>query len=299
VGAPPPAAGGAGGRGGAGGARQQNPAAAVEVAGATIAIAPPAAKAPFVVVVPSAPEAAPAPAVVAEPTDVSPPPEFLGGFAFLEQQLGAIMGLPLEPEHASPDSCDTEQRTTTGLAYWRCATNTLSFVASSADGVVHWAWLDHLVTWRGEGVDPPADAVSVASAPPLDEVCLGPGPTPDTPCPLADGMSMPGYIQAAGQTNTYRFEVTSPTMHITADLTDLPADYDLYLVDAGGSLLGASVQEGTEPESVDMQLSAGTYYLFVHSDPGRTFDADNPYTLHLTMAASPPTTAAPLPPETP
>jgi len=43
-------------------------------------------------------------------------PRFVLGFAFLKDQLGPIMGVPLESEHGSPDSCDTQQRTSTGLA---------------------------------------------------------------------------------------------------------------------------------------------------------------------------------------
>jgi hypothetical protein len=80
-------------------------------------------------------------------------------------------------------------------------------------------------------------------------------------------------------------------MHVTADLTELTADYDLYLSDGTGAMLANSVQEGTAPEEVDTMLAPGTYYLFVHSDPGRSFDGQNPYRLHLSVAAGAATVA--------
>src|SRR5262249_10902690 len=87
-----------------------------------------------------------------------------------------------------------------------------------------------------------------------------------------------------GQSNAYRFDISGDNMSVTADLTTLPADYDLYLADASGSVLGQSVQEGTTPEEIRSVLGPGTYYLFVHSDPARTFDPNDPYTLQLTVA---------------
>jgi hypothetical protein len=241
----------------------------------------------------------PVPLAPVAPTDAGggSPPEFVLGFAFLKQQLGPTMGSPLEAEHGSPDSCDTQQRTTTGLAYWRCSTNTMSF-AADPDGLVHWAWLDQLVTWRGADADPPDDAIAVASSAatlrPVDEACIG-----ADACPLANGVSMDGYIQSSGQSNAYRFDVAGPSMHVTADLINLPADYDLYLVDAAGSALDQSVHEDVVPEEIDTMLGPGTYYLFVHSDPGRPFDGNNPYTLHLSLAPGAAAAAAPLSVQTP
>jgi hypothetical protein len=249
----------------------------VTVAGASV-VGPPEPKPPFVPAIPA--PALPGPVV---PTDANggSPPEFVLGFAFLKQQLGPTMGTPLEAEHGVTDSCDTQQLTSTGLAYWRCSTNTMTF-AADPDGLVHWAWLDQLVTWRGEAADPPADAVAVASSAttlrPLDDACIS-----ANACTLANGVSMDGYIESSGQSNAYRFDVAGPSMHVTADLTNLPADYDLYLVDAAGAALEQSIHEDVAPEEIDTMLGPGTYYLFVHSDPGRPFDGDNPYTLHLSV----------------
>lgn len=45
-------------------------------------------------------------------------PSFQEGFLALHDQLGSIMGRPLEDEHPAPDA-EAVQRTSTGLAVWR------------------------------------------------------------------------------------------------------------------------------------------------------------------------------------
>jgi len=73
-------------------------------------------------------------------------PEYVLGFAFMKSQLGNTMGAPLECEHTNPENGDALQTTTTGLAFYRKATNTPTFT----DGWLHWAWTaDGLVTWTG------------------------------------------------------------------------------------------------------------------------------------------------------
>jgi hypothetical protein len=216
-------------------------------------------------------------------------PQFAADFGTLVQQLGPLMGIPLEAEHGAPDSCDTQQHTTTGLAYWRCGTNVASFV--DADGAFHWAWVGQLVSWQGDSPDPPQDAVALAAADTQGNACFI-VPSDDSICPLSDGMSVVGYISEAGQTNIYHFDVGDASMHITVDLSQLPADYDLYLADGAGDVLDGSAQEGLSPEEVDDLLPPGSYYLFVHSDPGRAIDPTNPYSLHLSIAPTTTTAAA-------
>ena len=79
-------------------------------------------------------------------------PEFLFGFAHLKSLLGDSMGEPVECEHANPQNEDALQQTTTGLAFYRNATNTPTFT----DGWNHWAWTaDGLDYWTGSSIDPP------------------------------------------------------------------------------------------------------------------------------------------------
>jgi hypothetical protein len=115
-------------------------------------------------VTPVPPGATAIPAATATPTAITVPtpaptvvgPSFLSGFTQLKGSLGDVMGDPIENEHTMPDSCDTQQHTTTGLAYWRCSTNTPSFVAYP-DGVRHWALVaGQVVQWVGPSEDPPS-----------------------------------------------------------------------------------------------------------------------------------------------
>jgi hypothetical protein len=202
------------------------------------------------------------------------------------------MGAPIEDEHAAADadSCDQEQRTSTGLAYLRCSTGVSSFVADP-DGLYHWAWLgDHLAAWISSDVDPPDVALEMTTPLP---VCVGPATGPATACPLRADLPVAGFLRAAGDTDTYVFSIGSDGASVAVDLTDLPADYDLYLADTNGAILAQSVEEGTQPEHVEQSLGAGTYYLYVHADVGRAPDPEQPYTLRLSAAGAPTSAQSP------
>ena len=75
-------------------------------------------------------------------------PTFSFGFAELDQDLGAVMGQPIECEHGVPSSGDTLQRTTTGVAMYQWCLNTSTFTRGSdhwtglPDGIVHWTDAD-------------------------------------------------------------------------------------------------------------------------------------------------------------
>lgn len=62
-------------------------------------------------------------------------PRFERGFAFLKSQIGAPMGEPIECERAD-GAGNVSQRTTTGVARWEKATNTMSFTS----GGTRWTW---------------------------------------------------------------------------------------------------------------------------------------------------------------
>jgi hypothetical protein len=80
-------------------------------------------------------------------------PHYSFGFAALKDQVGDAMGDPVTCEFSDPNGTgDIEQRTTTGLAFWRKSTNTPTFT----DGSNHWAQTPQgWVTWAGASVDPP------------------------------------------------------------------------------------------------------------------------------------------------
>jgi hypothetical protein len=79
-------------------------------------------------------------------------PHFANGIAALQGRLGPTMGEPLECEHRDLASGDSQQHTTTGLAYYRPSINTSMFT----DGATHWALANEtVVLWRSESVTPP------------------------------------------------------------------------------------------------------------------------------------------------
>jgi hypothetical protein len=205
------------------------------------------------------------------------------GFAVLKSLLGSVMGDPIEAEHGALESCDTQQATTTGLAYWDCSTGMLAF-AAAPEGLHHWAWLDdHLTEWVGPSAVPPAGTNEAAAGPAAAPTCPQPGDRPSNACPIADGATVTGFLFSSGSTTAYRFDVPASDTDVVAQLANLPADYDLYLADATNTVVGQSVLEGTTPRSIEMVLPRGAYYLYVHSDPARDVDPDNPYTLHLAL----------------
>ena len=125
------------------------------LAAAATAATPTPVALPVVAVAKPTPVASPTPApgvcTVARPT-------FVGGMAALRASLGPRMGDPLECEHSVDDQGDTQQKTTTGLAYYRSQVN----VASFTTGWEHWGLREGaLVYWTGDSIEPPADAASV------------------------------------------------------------------------------------------------------------------------------------------
>jgi hypothetical protein len=215
------------------------------------------------------------------PAPIALPAPFSVDFADLLNQLGTTMGQALEDEHVddTSGSCDLAQATTTGRAYVRCATGTSAF-AALPDGLYHWAWLgDHLAAWIGPQADPP----DMQTRLPL---CVGPATGPDTACPLRWDLPVDGVLQAPDGTDTYRLDVTAPLTDAVIDLTDLPADYDLYLVDDSGTIVATSVQDDLQSEHIEQVLAPGSYFVYVHVDVSRQPDPTRPYTLQLT--SSPP-----------
>jgi hypothetical protein len=125
---------------------------------------------------------------------------------------------------------------------------------------------------------------------------------PDMPCPLSDGAVVGGYIRVLGGRNYFWFGVNTPDTHVSIRLTDLAADYDLYLFSgqtADPNLpIVRSVTPDTEPEAIDAVLhDVGTYVIEVVDDPSILNAPDVPYTLSFALQPAPPApTPEPPPP---
>jgi hypothetical protein len=109
---------------------------------------------PPATVAPSPRPASPVPSVAPSGTCTATSLRFVQGAAALKAGVGASMGEPLECERGVDEAGDTEQRTTTGLAYYRARSN----IAAFTNGFDHWALMPTgVVHWTGDDVEPPAD----------------------------------------------------------------------------------------------------------------------------------------------
>jgi hypothetical protein len=89
--------------------------------------------------------------------------DWLDAFAPLSEQLGDVMGEPIECAHQTSDGGDTVQQTSTGQAILRSP----SGLATFTDGTTHWALTadQGLVSWMGTSLDPPRREIPCRSLP--------------------------------------------------------------------------------------------------------------------------------------
>jgi len=118
--------------------------------------------------------------------------------------------------------------------------------------------------------------------------------------PISTGISYcAAYICPSHDEDWFKFSVTSG-QQITVDLYSLPADFDLYLYDPSGSLLGQSTNSGTTEEQIVHTASmTGDYRAYIYGYGGAYSDEDD-YCLLVTLSAPPtptPTTTPSCPPD--
>ena len=94
-----------------------------------------------------------------------------------------------------------------------------------------------------------------------------------------------GLINPTGDIDHYKFKMnTSGT--ITLSLTDLPADYDIKLLNSAGSQLAISQNGSTTNESISFTVTAGvTYYAQVYGYSGAT-NASLCYSVQVTLGTA-------------
>lgn len=127
-----------------------------------------------------------------------------------------------------------------------------------------------------------------------DTSCPEPNDDVASACPIPANATVRGVIDRPEDRDVYRVVVETPGRFLI-DLTDLPADYDLYAIDAVGGVLGQSVHEGTAAEQVQFNVAAGTYFIVVQADLQRQVDPLSPYTLRVAFAPTP-TSSSPVAP---
>lgn len=89
-----------------------------------------------------------------------------------------------------------------------------------------------------------------------------------------------GLVNPSGDNDYYRFVITTGGT-ITMTLTTLPANYHLRLLNSSGSTLQTSSNSGTNNETINRTVSAGTYYARVYPSNSNNWNATNCYTLRV------------------
>jgi hypothetical protein len=89
-----------------------------------------------------------------------------------------------------------------------------------------------------------------------------------------------GLINPSGDNDYYRFVITTGGT-ITMTLTTLPANYQLRLLNSAGSTLQTSNNNGTNNETINATVAAGTYYARVYPRNNNQWNATICYTLRV------------------
>jgi hypothetical protein len=115
---------------------------------------------------------------------------------------------------------------------------------------------------------------------------------PPLACAPGDSLYALAAIQDSGESVGFDLMVPQGGLQVTADLVDLPSDYDLYLVNESGAILDQSIEEGLTSEHISMAVDSGTYFLYVNSDSGRSVDPRRRFRLQVSVTNA---VAAPAP----
>jgi hypothetical protein len=127
-------------------------------------------------------------------------------------------------------------------------------------------------------------AIASSRSQPLD--CAQPDPTG---CPLP--LDQPVAAMMSGDTLVHRWQIQLPaggdgTANLWVTLPAPPADYDLYVANGDGAIVGASRQDGPMDEMVQLSgLAPGTYTVVVVS--GRCQRTTLPYVVRASSTQSP------------
>ena len=97
------------------------------------------------------------------------------------------------------------------------------------------------------------------------------------------GITLSGAVGFAGDPDDYFSFTAQSSGTLTATLTGLAQDIDLYLVDSSRTTLDSSILPGTSTESLSYDVQAGSTYFFnIHP----YLDAQSSYTLSASIAAN-------------
>jgi hypothetical protein len=93
-----------------------------------------------------------------------------------------------------------------------------------------------------------------------------------------------GTISPRNDNDYYRLVITTGGS-VVISLTTLPANYELSLLNSGGTVLVSSTNNGTANEAINTSLTPATYFIRVYPK-GNANNATSCYTLRVTGSAS-------------
>jgi hypothetical protein len=100
---------------------------------------------------------------------------------------------------------------------------------------------------------------------------------------LSGSRTYSNFIDAVGSNDYYQFSL-STTSNFNLLLTGLIADADIQLLDSSGVAVASSTNSGTNAESINTSLSAGTYYIHIYGYDPFDVDVNTTYALNLTVS---------------
>jgi hypothetical protein len=89
-----------------------------------------------------------------------------------------------------------------------------------------------------------------------------------------------GAINVASDIDNYKI-VISTAGRITINLTNLPTNYNLQLLNSAGTQLAISANTSTSNESIVFTLAVGTYYVKVYGAAANSFNSSVCYVLNV------------------
>lgn len=99
--------------------------------------------------------------------------------------------------------------------------------------------------------------------------------------PIDSGVNYDSFISSSSDIDYYKFDISN-TGNISVSLTNLPGDYDIYLLDSSGIQLAKSENANTSDESISYDsTSTGTFYIKVIGWNG-AYSTATPYRLNVT-----------------
>ena len=95
-----------------------------------------------------------------------------------------------------------------------------------------------------------------------------------------------GRIEAANDVDYYKFHITTGGT-ITLTLRNLPANYNLNLVNSSGRSIVTSARSGTSNETINFTATSNTeYFALVYPANRRTFNSGSCYTLRVSTGTA-------------